>query len=543
MLGLWMIAGLAHVRKQEEAAKAEEERPEGKGDKDKRHNRVYMDDRSWVNRRTKAALRAIEQWRTFSSRVGLKENEGKTQIAAKGKKCKEELEKQRQEAAIEKSSIKDEVEILGVVTAKTRRKLAKKEKERLQEATRRADRLSTLQVSRVVKRVAVQTFVLPKAAYGWVARVPPKAEVGKLTAAVWKAVRKPRPAAVPLAEVLEGRDLLTLIATRQFSIISRLRKQEKTPWTKRPQGGTALGCLRATLGGLGWTLVSPWKWRHGGLKETLQIEEADKGKHLIRESYRYQQLRKFLGGKRREAKELKGTVVDYCKYNVGKTRRRTEAVPEYRAVAMGGVPSPAVMEKGGKEENCPHCGKAWATHEHVFWTCPLAGWEGEPPQDRFVRRFGWYRYSQTSEENDNIASHMEGVVRKIWENRWGKRKTREAEDLEGGGEPETSEAEAGESEEQRTRGWTDEEEEEAAKQEKRRRKERQKKRKKKGDEKGKTRGRHEAKEDPQNETKGKEQQKTRSNKRQGSEEGRREESAEKRQKRSRREGEEEDERR
>ena len=153
-------------------------------------------------------------------------------------------------------------------------------------------------------------------------------------------------------------------------------------------------------------------------------------------------------------------MVDYCKYNVGKTRGRTEAVPEYRAVAMGGVPSPAVMEKGGKEENCPHCGQASAAHEHVFWTCPLAAWEGEPPHDRFVRRFGWYRYSQTSEENDKIASHMEEVVWKIWENRWGKRKTREAEDLGGGGEPETSEADSGESEEQRTRGWTDEEEEE-----------------------------------------------------------------------------------
>ena len=129
--------------------------------------RIYMDDRTFVDSDLHRALDRVMAWTTWSSSVGLLENENKIQALARTKAVQSQLQALQPVWTQDKTLSALGVSIRAGPVANTAL-----EEIRVQAATQRAKLLACLPLSYRHKMELYRIFVLPKATYGWINRFP-----------------------------------------------------------------------------------------------------------------------------------------------------------------------------------------------------------------------------------------------------------------------------------------------------------------------------------------------------------------------------------
>jgi hypothetical protein len=143
--------------------------------------RIYMDDRTFVDSDLHRALDRVMAWTTWSSSVGLLENENKIQALARTKAVQSQLQALQPVWTQDKTLSALGVSIRAGPVANTAL-----EEIRVQAATQRAKLLACLPLSYRHKMELYRIFVLPKATYGWINRFPPEATANRLFNALTK---------------------------------------------------------------------------------------------------------------------------------------------------------------------------------------------------------------------------------------------------------------------------------------------------------------------------------------------------------------------
>eukprot|EP00435_Cladocopium_sp_Y103_P043417 s3013_g12.t1 len=122
----------------------------------------YMDDRNFWSPDVDQVIQRILRWQQWSEKMGLRENPMKTQVTSKTFRDYEVLLGKAPQWA------KPEIKLLGVTTTTCRRSNSDSENIRISESMQRARALYTLPLRWEQRVRAYQSFVLSKAAYGWI---------------------------------------------------------------------------------------------------------------------------------------------------------------------------------------------------------------------------------------------------------------------------------------------------------------------------------------------------------------------------------------
>ena len=155
-----------------------------------------------------------------------------------------------------------EAEVLGVVTWTGRRKMERKEQDRVERAKKMAARIAVMPGARERKRMAYRSYGAPVQAYGWIAKGMPAGEEGKATTAALRAVsgKAHKLGSRNLKKILDGAalDPRCLQPTKLVKIIEAAAKRGRTQDRNRP--GTISATMRSYMKTLGWKRTGEWTW-------------------------------------------------------------------------------------------------------------------------------------------------------------------------------------------------------------------------------------------------------------------------------------------
>ena len=118
---------------------------------------------------------STSRWILWSSKVGLCENIGKSQVTARSLKQKNLLPD-----FFTPDLIVSDILFLGITSRSTRRENSAKEKQRLKAANATISILAGLKLSSQVVSSYARIFGLSKCTYGWIARLPTWTDCKKL---------------------------------------------------------------------------------------------------------------------------------------------------------------------------------------------------------------------------------------------------------------------------------------------------------------------------------------------------------------------------
>ena len=206
MLNLWMKAGSKAVR--------ERLSPEPG-----RFEKTYMDDRSWTDRNPERLIRAVLEWQNWSAKIGLKENEEKTQLAGWDAKKTTRLKTVAKKYGLEEKVV-PAVEALGVFSGAG---LGEKEKDRLEAAASAAKTLQSIPGGRQYKLMLARSLALSKATYGWVRKGPPKGQAEKVDKQILQVTKYSKASKPWLRRMMEGgtSTLQIVVVQRQVAMAGR----------------------------------------------------------------------------------------------------------------------------------------------------------------------------------------------------------------------------------------------------------------------------------------------------------------------------------
>ena len=413
-LACWMSSGIAAVNRlmQTQGGYSSAEAARAKV-------RVYMDDRSWVDSDYQRSLSRADQWLTWSTAVGLRENVHKAQACSKLKRQHAQLRLDRPDWCRE-----DAVKVLGVSLRPRPMANTELEQTRLRTAIQRAKLLSCLPVAFHKKIEIYRVFCLPKALYGWVSRFPPNRDVNLLFNSLSKMTGSNRVASPILRSVLYGGSchLQVLVATRLFKRLCRMKQRNTASWSNA--FGTPAGALRRWLKDFGWTETGQWKWTKEG--ESLQAPshtEVDRQMHQIRMSWRLHLLRKFAGHTRHEAAEWRRSTSplqmreEINQVNLEAARKSFHAADSNgRAILLGSIVSPAYLGRAkGEDDRCPWCGKL-GTFMHIAWHCrdfPDAAQRPSLPTTWLERRLAWPQHTTSMTRHKQVLQWLAHVQQQV----------------------------------------------------------------------------------------------------------------------------------
>ena len=381
--------------------------------------RVYMDDRSWVDSDYQRCLSRADQWLTWSTAVGLRENVHKAQACSK-------LKRQHAQLRIDRPDwFRDEaVTVLGVSIRPRPMANTELEQTRLKAAIQRAKLLSCLPVSYQKKIEIYRIFCLPKVLFGWVSRSPPCKDSNLLFNSLSKMTGTNRVASPILRSVLYGGSvhLHVLVATRLFKRLCRMKQRNTASWSNA--FGTPTCALRRWLRDFGWSEAGQWKWNKDG--ESLQAPshtEVDRQTHQMRMSWRLKLLRKFAGHSRHEAAEWRRSStplqmheeINQVNLEAARTSFQTADV-NGRAILLGSTVSPAYLGMArGTDTSCPWCGKL-GTFMHLAWHCkalPDANQRPSMPTSWLERRLAWPQHNTSISRHKRVLQWLAHVQQQV----------------------------------------------------------------------------------------------------------------------------------
>lgn len=391
-----------------------------------------MDDRTWAEEGAEEVLNRKAAWEAWSERAGLKENTKKAQIMPYTPKAARELAEALQRRDIKDPTV-EALEMLGVAAVRSQgRDLVEKEGKRITASIEVLQTIRTLPNTRSDKRHFAKSLAASKAAYGWVAKVPPGRLIDKFDGAVFRAIHLPGSCSKQLKRVIHGADL-TLAAqlpNRAMGILMRrLARGGEVVWGARNgRRGQHTTVVRTWMKKLGWVEEGQFRWWHEGMQRRLdarqrtstgKVENKAEIQHWMREAYRRRHWGKWKDGDTRGAAEA--GRMEYSEERCKRARMWTTSETQ-KTIVMAGFMSPATMagrENGKGTTLCPWCKRELGSQEHIFWTCPERKKKIAPPADLLQRRLGWPTERDTRERAMEILTWMEETATAVWRDRYG----------------------------------------------------------------------------------------------------------------------------
>ena len=384
ILAIWVSSGLNSVQTQI-----------GNNPNLKAQYVCYMDDRSFWGSNIDCVTANIASWNEWTKDMGLKENPTKTEVTARGKRCKQDLFHRHPEWS------RDSIKILGASTISGPRKNTPHEDSRLRAAKTRAAIIGTSHVPWKQHVKAHQYLVVSKGSYGWLGRDPPKACTEPLFNQLSRSTRANHGASRDLRKLWYGAttDLRAAIVIQRWSRIRRNR--EKLLWNNKPW--TSLTLLRKNLKNLGFIEQAPWLWRaacphvkaqEGALdlrRTSNHIQDLDLQKHNIREAFRRCHFKKFVASNRRDARCV-----------------RDNSAPQNIEKEFIQLDTSMAMYGDLRDGKCPFCPEN-GTLRHILWCCPQ-----NPPRSVPASVLGWRMGWVTQPYWHN---HVCKTIRSIWDSR------------------------------------------------------------------------------------------------------------------------------
>lgn len=270
-------------------------------------------------------------------------------------------------------------------------------------------------------------FATPKAAYGWLGRLPNEDDWGKHWSTVRAGDRKCKAANKYIrALVLGGNSHLQVqTATRLVTTVMANPDRSRTRWDCL--AGSPVATLRNALGKIGFAEVEPWKWEHfTNLRLNLSdlTLRKDKAQHDVRAGWKASMFREFLRSTRHEAQEFR-EIPDlwgrFGRLDFASVRQWAFGVGAGRTVALLCFVSPAWMASAtGVGEACPWCGADAPHFDHLAWSC-----ENRPrtapmkPNCHFLGRTGWAVKGENAQVINEVRTWLTEVCSTVWRLRHG----------------------------------------------------------------------------------------------------------------------------
>lgn len=383
---------------------------------------IYMDDRTFHSRSLSTALLQVDLWRTWSSEVGLQENQNKIQISGKTA-AQQHLVVQHCPAAW----IRNEVQFLGVTSTSTgRRRNAQTEDDRLKKALLRCQLLDAAKLDFSSLMRHFHKLVVPLMVYGWCSKKPTQRDSDRVFNKLTLASHTCRMANNKIRKAIYGGGLHleAVWGTHLFRTVARLRSRGKLSWHNR--AGSCVGLLRRWLKTQQWTEVRPWIWQSGRTQLHLDMGEIARSCHLVRQQWRQQQFLGWLHGHRHEAHQLLEQYTEpqllefFNEINWEATRvALMNGSAAERSVLLGAVTSPLWLHRGGHRNEtgcCPWCDEPghWM---HMAWACQSRPSAVAQPRNPLEARFGWQsnrRHAVLQHRQNAVLQHLASIQQELW---------------------------------------------------------------------------------------------------------------------------------
>ena len=376
---------------------------------------TFVDDRTFTAKSAEDLTNARNLWASWSTILGLQENDQKTLFFHKKEGGKADL----LAVGVPQTSISDHPKILGhELKNSNSRSCTDNEKARWQEAISQIRRARWLPVSWPLRKTAIAQGPIAKAVTGWFWRKPTQKMINQMQLTIATSLSEARCGSTYLRHLLRGHGLHV-----HFMITSRLvgaawRQVHKKP-RQAPIDWKAKGFVTVfsqLLSQWDWKCVQPGVWRHDKLGELSlkhPLKKVDLILHNLRESFRMWCWKKHHGQGRRDSWPNMAYNADRCQV----ARKAAEGFLNFQ-VLCGGTVSPACFSKMKQREMpmCAECHEAM-TLDHA-WICPkfqdmrlmFIGHESSPTCP-FARRTGW---------GDTKVLGFLVKLRRLWlDQRWG----------------------------------------------------------------------------------------------------------------------------
>ena len=398
---------------------------------------IYMDDRTIIATSAQQLLNTIDAWQQFSTAIALKENQNKLQITYHTNQQKTRLLQQLQSRPHLHNKVTNTATILGVCTTGSKqRQLTPKETQRFDQAITTCNKIKALPTNHNIKMDTARATAVSKAAYGWVAKSPPKNKQTELNKAIRATSTAFKAASPHMYRMLTGGNkiLEVVIGVRQTLLMAtRYHSEQRTP--QYMNTSILYKEAKQFLQNTGWQQQQAnHLWHHPELRTSWNLrhmhdKEARKHlAHLLREAWRCVQWKQFQNSSRRDAAMFH--EIPYDSHRVQAAREATgKAAGATLSILLGAAISPAAY-KARKDISphiqqglCTHCQKALGTHNHMFWVCRQRPQQLKDvlPADIFQKRFGWPRPTDGNEvitaHNMKILAAMTHTVELIWTQR------------------------------------------------------------------------------------------------------------------------------
>ena len=380
-------------------------------------SRTYVDDRSFASARVWCLYDRIMQWASWSNDVGLQENNGKTAAVATSKRLRKELTQVLPRFA------HTTVEILGCCTFSGRRGLVSKERGRLDAALSCLQLISCIRLPFERFMRVCRTFVVSKAAYGWIGRFPPLGESVRLWSAIGMASHRLARSSPWLRAAVFGGNLHLdcLVATHLVGVACKLRRQRELAWIIT--AGSPLGTLHRWLIDHGWRLVTSFVWSHDCSGLTLDLSSrrvvAGEAQHVVRHAWRAWCICRHIASGRRDADDADCFVSrSFSSIDWKATCQFAYSCAAARAVCCGASLSPASLQGRLLPRLTLAC--IWGqcsevgTWDHIAWSCSHRPSVVPRPAMRCVARWGWAVRGQSPEVRRAIQAWLIEVQNALW---------------------------------------------------------------------------------------------------------------------------------
>ena len=398
---------------------------------------IYMDDRTIIATSALQLLNTVDAWQQFSTAIALKENQQKMQITYDTNQQRTQLVRTLQNRPHLQNKVTKTATILGVCTTGSKqRKMTPEETQRFDQAIATCNKIKVLPTNHNIKMDTARAAAVSKAAYGWVAKSPPKNKQAEVNRAIRTTCTAFQAASPHMYRMLTGgnKNLAVVIGVRQTLLMATRYRSEQ--WTPQYMNTSILHKeAKQFLQNTGWQQQQEdHLWYHPELRTSWHLrhmhdEEARNHlAHLLREAWRCTQWTLFQKSSRRDAAMFHD--IPYDSQRIQAAREATgKAAGATLSILLGAVISPAAY-KARKDIGphihqglCIHCKRALGTHNHVFWECQQRPQQFKDilPADIFQKRFGWPRPTNGNEvitaHNMKLLAAMTHTVELIWTER------------------------------------------------------------------------------------------------------------------------------
>ena len=353
---------------------------------------AYVDDRAIAAPSVQTLLAGIDRWRSWSAKLGLKENVQKMQFVACAGRHKQELVDLGYGEHVRPSA-----KILGIDFRESVQVESNSLQKRLCQAVQVAHRLCLIPVPRAQKMQLYRSRVVSLATWGGWFDTLPSDVLPKLRRAWHSAASLQQQASRPLFNLLSGHGHNAEFWATVSSI--RTMRQVQVPWRQAARPGGWQDFICAQMSKMQWHSRGQWVFAHAelGQVDLSNQDQADLSDHQVRESLRRSQWDDWKKQNRRDSHLLRPDV-SYCEIQVTAARKMFSCTTtgHERAVMLGAALSSACYDRMRKQEirqTCPFCCQqippVW---DHLSWHCTsetLSNGRPDRPVDALQSRLGW----------------------------------------------------------------------------------------------------------------------------------------------------------